>query len=197
MHSHNEDYSLTLILTLGSRRSPPPVLPRVCVGLSTLPKHLGKVNISWDLLPCHLQNGADITSYIIRYTCLSTGVTTRISSSSRNVECNPEFGGLYSCVVANSLIPNDQAFSIQVAAQNNNGEGSFSDPINISTPVSSRYLTCSCLIKLHNMAIMFIAHTFNYFQIQLALVHQKQMMVVLLVPPQYLQMPHQFQMVVL
>ena len=142
---HNEDYSLTLILTLGSRRSPPPVLPQVCVGLSTLPEHHGKVNISWNLIPCLLQNGADISGYIILYTHLSTGVTTRISSSSGYAECSPEFGGLYSCVVVTLLIPNDQAFSIQVAAQNNNGDGSFSDPINISTPVSSRYLTCSCL----------------------------------------------------
>ena len=78
----------------------------MCVGLSTLPEHHGRVNISWDLLPCHLQNGADITSYIILYTRLSTGVTTRISSSSRNVDCSQEFGGLYSCVVGTLLIPN-------------------------------------------------------------------------------------------
>ena len=130
--------------------SPPPVLPRVCVGLSTVPEYLGRVNISWNLLPCHLQNGADISSYIILYTRLSTGVTTRISSSrssGQSLECSQEFDGLYSCVVATLLIPNDQAFSIQVAAQNNNGDGPFSDPINISTPVSSMYLTC---IKLHS-----------------------------------------------
>ena len=127
-------------------RSPPPVLSRVCVGPSTVPKHLSKVNISWDLLPCHLQNGADITNYIIQYTRWTTNVTTRISSSSGStMECFQEFGDLYSCVVATLLIPSDQAFSIQVAAQSDNGEGSFSDPINISTPVSSRYLTCSCL----------------------------------------------------
>ena len=129
-----------MILTLGSRRSPPTVLPRVCVGPSTAPKYPGKVNIFWDLLPCHLQNGADITSYIILYTRLSTGVTTRISSSSGSVECSQELDDLYSCVVATLLIPNYQAFSIQVAAQNNNGDGLFSDPINISAPVSSMYL---------------------------------------------------------
>ena len=126
--------------SVGSVRSPPPILPRVCVGLSTVPKYLGRVNISWDPLPCHLQNGADITGYIILYTQLSTGVTTRITSSSRNVECSQEFGGLYSCVVATFLIPNNQVFSIQVAAHSNNGEGSFSDPINIFTPVSSMYI---------------------------------------------------------
>ena len=105
-----------------------------------------RVNLSWDLLPCHLQNGADITNYIIQYTCWTTNVTTRISSSSGSTkEYFQEFGGLYSCVVATLLIPSDQAFSIQVAAQSDNGKGSFSDPINMSTPVSSRYLMCSCL----------------------------------------------------
>ena len=137
-HLNLEWYSYLFINSIGSERSPPQVLPQVCVGPSTSPEHRTRVNISWNLLPCHLQNGADITSYIILYTRLSTNVTTRISSSSRNVECSPEFGGLYSCVVATLLIPNDQAFSIQVAARNNNGDGSFSDPMNISTPVSSK-----------------------------------------------------------
>ena len=128
-------------------RSPPPVLPRVCVGPSTVPEYLGRVNISWNLLPCHLQNGADISGYIILYTRLSTGATTRISSSSGSVDCREGFGGLYSCAVGTLLIPNNQlqAFSIQVAAQNNNGDGSFSDRINISTPVSSMELTCIIL----------------------------------------------------
>ena len=61
------------------------------------------------------------------------------------MECSQEFGDLYSCVVTTLLIPSDQAFSIQVAAQSDNGDGSFSDPISISTTVSSMYLTCSCL----------------------------------------------------
>ena len=169
--------------TLGSERSPPSVLPRVCVEPS---KFRGKVNISWELLPCHLQNGADITSYTILYTPKSTGVATRFPSTNEDVECSQKFGDLYSCVVPNSLIPNDQAFSIQVAAQNNNGEAPFIDPISIlSAPVSSRS-------KLHCLARMFIAH--NHFQIQFAPV---QMMVVLLGPPQYLCLPHQIQEVVL
>ena len=53
------------------------------------------------------------------------------------MECSPEFGGLYSCVVTTLLIPSNQAFGIQVAAQSDNGMGSFSDPMNISTPISS------------------------------------------------------------
>ena len=125
--------------TLGSMRSPPAVLPRVCVAPSTLTQHLGRVNISWDPLPCHLQNGADTSGYIINYTPLSTGVTTRISSSDSGVECNQGFGDLYSCVVAELLIPNNQSYCIQVAAQNRHGNGSFSSPINVFVPVSSRY----------------------------------------------------------
>ena len=143
----HQSYSLALIPsipdTLGSERSPPSVLPRVCVGPSTLPEHRGRLNIFWELLPCCLQNGADITNYIILCTPKSTGATTRISSTSGMVECSQEFGDLYLCVVATSLIPNSQAISIQVAAQSDNGEGPFSDPINISTSVSSiKYLMC-------------------------------------------------------
>ena len=105
-----------------------------------LPEYHGRVNISWELLPCHLQNGADITSYAILYTPKSTGVATRFPSSSRYVECSQEFGVLYSCMVAYLFIPNDQSFSVQVDAQNNYGAGSFSNPINIlSAPVSGRY----------------------------------------------------------
>ena len=60
------------------------------------------------------------------------------------MECFQEFGGLYSCVAAFSVFPINQAYSIQLAAQNNFGDGSFSNPINVtllSVPVSSKYLT--------------------------------------------------------
>ena len=124
--------------TLGSMRSPPTILPRVCVGSSTSPQHQGRVNISWDLLPCHLQNGADIFFYLILYTRLSTGGTVKFTSLHSDVNCSQAVGGLYSCVVAESLIPSNQEYSIQVAAQNRYGEGSFSDPINVYLPVSSR-----------------------------------------------------------
>ena len=133
-----DSYILCKLNTLGSMTSPPAVLPRVCVGPSISPQHQGRVNISWDPLPCHLQNGADITNYIIQYTRLSTGVATRITGFHSGVNCRQAVGGLYSCVVAESLIPSNQAYSIQVAAQNNYGEGIFSDPINVSLPVSSR-----------------------------------------------------------
>ena len=87
--------------TLGSMRSPPAILPRVCVGPSTSPQHQGRVNISWDPLPCHLQNGADVTDndYIIQYTSLLTGITTRITNAHSDLECSQEVGGLYSCAI--------------------------------------------------------------------------------------------------
>ena len=62
-----------------------------------------------------------------------------ISSSSGSVECYQEFGGLHSCVAVFSVFPKNQAYSIQVAAQNNFGDGSFSDPISITVPVLSKY----------------------------------------------------------
>ena len=129
--------------TLGLMRSPPAVLPRVCIGPSTSPQYQGRVNISWDPLPCHLQNGADVTNYIIQYTRLSTGETTRITSSHSGVHCSQEVGGLYSCVLSEALIPSNLSYSIQIAAVNNYGEGLFSDLINVSLPISSR-----CYLKL-------------------------------------------------
>ena len=51
--------------------------------------------------------------------CQLHGVTTRITSSHSDVECGQEVGGLYSCVVAESLISSNQEYSIQVAAMNN------------------------------------------------------------------------------
>ena len=123
-----------MALYIGSMSSPPSVLPRVCVG----PGYGGRVNISWHSLPCHLQNGADVYNedYIIQYTPLSTG--TRVSISSVQGECSQDVDDHYSCLVAESLIPNNQSYSFQVAAQNSYGKGSFSDPINVSVPVSSR-----------------------------------------------------------
>ena len=95
----------------------------------------GRVNISWDPLPCHLQNGADITGtgYIIQYTSLTTGVPRNISISDTGVDCLQESGGPYSCVVAPGLYFTSRVtYSFQVAAQNSYGVGSFSNPVNIA-----------------------------------------------------------------
>ena len=112
-------------------RGPPSQLSRDCVGPSTSPQHGGRVNISWDPLPCHLQNGANISGYIIQYTTLTTGVPTNISSSQRRLECHQESGGPYSCIATATLFIPGETYSFQVTAQNIHGVGSFSDPVTI------------------------------------------------------------------
>ena len=118
-----------MFLFLGNKRGPPSQLQRVCVGPSTSPQHLDRVNISWDHLPCHLQNGADVRDYIIQYTHLPNGEPTSISSSDSRFECRLEPGGPYSCVETISLFTPGVTYFFQVAAQNNHGVGSFSDPV--------------------------------------------------------------------
>ena len=110
-------------------RGLPSQVSRVCVGPPTSPQHQGRVNISWDPLPCHLENGADVANYIIQYTLLSTGVPTNISSSDSRLLCHQEPGGPYSCVAATSLFISDETYIFQVAAQNVFGVGSFSAPV--------------------------------------------------------------------
>ena len=117
---------------VGSKRAPPSQLLTVCVGPPSSPEYLGRRNISWDPLPCHLQNGADIIGYIIQYTRLSTGVETNISSSSRSLICPRESGGPSSCLAPASFFIVNVAYSFRIAAQNNFGVGSFSNPV-IST----------------------------------------------------------------
>ena len=98
----------------------------MCVGPPTSSRFQGKVNISWDPLPCHLQNGADV-DYIIHYTHLSTGVSTNISSSDSRLLCRQEPGDPYSCLAHDSLFTLGVAYSFQVAAQSVRGVGSFSN----------------------------------------------------------------------
>ena len=114
---------------IGAMRAPPSQLLRVCVGPSLSLVHQGRLNISWDPLPCYLQNGADIFRYTIQYTRLSTGVATNISSSDSRLICRQESGGPYSCVAAPTLFIPRVTYSFQVAAQNNFGVGSFSNPV--------------------------------------------------------------------
>ena len=116
---------------LGSRRSPPSMLSRVCAGPPTsLEDQIqGQFNISWEPLPCHLQNGADIIDYIIQYTHLPNGEPINISSSDNRLECHQDSGGHYSCVAHFSLFTFGETYSFQIAAQNIYGVGSFSNPV--------------------------------------------------------------------
>ena len=116
----------------------------MCVGPPTSQKDTtqDRFNISWAPVPCHLQNGADISGYIIQYTQMSTGVAINISNRHENLLCGQESGGPYSCQVANSLFNLNQAYTFQVAAQNNEGVGSFSNPITKSIPIRIHKGTC-------------------------------------------------------
>ena len=103
----------------------------MCVGPSTSSQQLGRVNISWDPLLCHLQSGANISRYIIQYTHLPTGVATNISSFDDRLICDQESDGPYSCVVATytPLFIAGETYSFQVAARSAYGVGSFSNPV--------------------------------------------------------------------
>ena len=109
----------------------PSQLPIVCVGRPTslADRTQGKVNISWDPLPCHLQNGADVTVYNIQYTQLPAGGPNIIVSTDSRVECRQESGGPYSCLAASSLFISRVTYSFQVAARNSFGIGSFSNSV--------------------------------------------------------------------
>ena len=120
---------MTQFVYIGSKRAPSSQLLRVCVGPPSSPAYQGRVNISWDPLPCHLQNGADVTGYIIQYIHLSTGEATNISSSSTRLICRQETGGPYSCVVPASSFIVNVAYNFRVAARNNFGVSSFSNPV--------------------------------------------------------------------
>ena len=101
----------------------------MCVGPPTSLAYRGRVNISWDTLPCHLQNGADIIGYIIQYTHLSTGEVINISSFSTRLICRQESGGPYSCLAPASSFLFNSAYSFRVAARNNFGVGLFSNSV--------------------------------------------------------------------
>ena len=109
----------------------PSQLPRVCVGRPTslADGTQGKLNISWDPLPCHLQNGADVTVYKIQYTQLPGGGSNIIFSTNSKVKCRQEPGGPYSCLIASVFFIPRVTYSFQVAAQNSFGVGSLSNSV--------------------------------------------------------------------
>ena len=119
---------------LGKTTGPPSQLQRVCVGppTSLVQQILHRLNISWDPLSCHLQNGANITSYTIQYTRLPNGTPSNISSCESRLQCRQVVGGPYSCL-ADGLLFNTspgETYRFQVAAETVRGVGSFSNPVN-------------------------------------------------------------------
>ena len=119
----------------GTMNSSPSKLLRVCVW----PTVQNKLNISWDLLPCHLQNGADITDYVIQYNRTFGGEAQNIysSSSDNGVTCAKVSGGRYGCLIPEALFISASSYTFQVAAINRYGDGPFSDPVNTEIGVQS------------------------------------------------------------
>ena len=121
-----------LNLILGKKSGPPSQLQRVCVGSPTsLANQVqDRLNISWDPLPCRLQNGADI-SYIIQYTRLESVTPMNISSSpaDRRLQCHQVADGPYSCLADASLFVTSpgETYRFQVAARSVRGVGPFSN----------------------------------------------------------------------
>ena len=113
------------------------------------PTTANKRNISWDLLPCHLQNGADITGYIIQYSPTSGGVAQNISSSDSRVDCSVESGGPYRCLLPYSLFATGVPYSFQVAAVNRYGAGPFSGQVNATISGTGSYIASCCLSLCH------------------------------------------------
>ena len=89
----------------------------------------GSVNIFWNLLSCQLQNGADITGYIIRYCCTSGGEARNISSSDNQLTCGEVSGRRYRCLLPILWFTPRSSHIFQVSAVNRYGVGPFSDPI--------------------------------------------------------------------
>ena len=134
----------------------PSQLSRVCAGPDRSDSSGDKFNISWDPLPCHLQNGADITGYIIQYRLTSGGEAQNVSSA--QMTCGQESGGLYNCLMRGHFFIPFQAYTFQVAAINSYGVGPFSSPVNAMLNTQGMmYITCH---HMHTLACMY--WTYHY-----------------------------------
>ena len=123
----------------------------MCVGppsTSSVGQTEGRLNISWDPLPCNLQNGADI-NYTIQYTRLLDGTLRNISTSNSKLQCHQVAGGLYSCLADSSLFITTagEIYRFQVAAESRFG-GSFSNPVNSAFGSKGEQRSLTTLIEL-------------------------------------------------
>ena len=130
---------------IGLLRSIPSQLQSVCVGPDRSDQSGHRFNVSWDPLPCHFQNGADNTDYIIQYSLTSGGEAQNVSNT--QMICGQESGGPYRCLIAGSLFIPFQTYNFQVAATNRYGVGPFSDPVSYrNTGLSRYYLHVQCTV---------------------------------------------------
>ena len=121
----------SIIIYAGSSNSPraPSQVSHVVAEMDTLDQLKSRLSISWDPIPCHLQNGADITDYIIQYSLTSTSEVKSISTSDDRLSCRQQPVGPYSCYFTSSLLLEDQLYTFQVAARNGYGVGPFGSAI--------------------------------------------------------------------
>ena len=123
-------YSKTVIniYFIASMSSAPARILQVCAGPQVPMTIQGRVNISWALLPCHLQNRASVTGYIIRYNRTSRGEFRNITNSDGRIQCRIEadaYYGRYSCLLPHSLL-SIHTYTFQVAAISRFGVAPFS-----------------------------------------------------------------------
>ena len=106
--------------------SEPSKVPNVCAEVETMSTDQ-RLRISWDRLPCHLQNGANITHYIIRYSLTSGEEVGTIDNSGTDASCAYiSSGDSWQCSI---VAEQNKMYTFQVAAHSNIGVGRFSDPV--------------------------------------------------------------------
>ena len=119
-----------MYLHADSSQSPPSQITSVHAQMDALDILQSRLSIYWDPLPCHLQNGGDITSYIIQYGPTGTNETHSISTSDNRLSCRQEPIGPYGCYLNSLLLVEDQMYTFKVAAMNGYGIGPFSSTVN-------------------------------------------------------------------
>ena len=126
---------LNILFFIGSRASAPSQLSRVCARRSE-----GGVNISWDALPCHRQNGADITSYVIRHSS-SRSISTDInlsSSKSNLLRFYRSGANRYDYQIPlSTFLDGVVTYTFQVSARNSHGLGPFSTSVKYTVSYTS------------------------------------------------------------
>ena len=105
------------------------------------------VIISWDPLPCHLQNGADITDYIIQYRRTSGGEARNYFTGSDESETGVDSEHFIICDEVSTqtkiryrcLLPiPESSYIFRIAAINRFGVGPLSDPVIADMKIQSK-----------------------------------------------------------
>ena len=135
-------------MSTGSIFSSPSKIPQVFVGSDVLDPN-SRLSIFWYPLPCHLQNGDNVNSYILRYGFANCEEVNRtISTLDDILNCNQEPLGPYRCYLTNTLLMEDMLYTFQIAAVNGFGVGPFSDPVNATLYSQGNNVCINCDVML-------------------------------------------------